>query len=117
MALSEKTLLEMEAGARALAKFNSDDLMSAEQMENTLKIAHRYAQYQKWERDGLISTEWILCYPYIVRENGRPQRFRQIHCGSLVFTDRDAEEHGSFPSELLIAQIALALAAGQDKKG
>ena len=110
MALSEKTILEMEAGARAVAKYNSDDPMSVEQMENTLKIAHRYAQYQKWEREGRIST-------YTLRGDDRPQRFRQIHYGSLVFTDRDAEEHGSFPSELLIAQIALALTAGQDKKG
>ena len=35
-----------------------------------------------------------------------------IHCGDVTFNDIDAESHGVYPSEVLIANIALALSSG-----
>lgn len=113
MPITEQTRREMEAGARAVANI-SRSVLPPDYLEAVLRTADRHAQLMAWEAQGRLriekKTDWAL-YGTVT------QRWIEISIGSKITYDtRETEQDmGSFPSELLIAKIALALEANQDK--
>lgn len=71
--------------------------LSPETIVEQLAIHKRRELLKKWEKEGITKTYWRIV----------------IHCGQHEFTDVSAEEAGCFPSEYLIAQLALAIEAGK----
>lgn len=106
--ITERTRQEMEAGARALSKGNA---LPEGYMDAIMRTADRMAQLEQWAKDGRVVIDKTVRYYGSMR-----QRQTIIHVGTkLTFHDEFAEANGSFPSELMIAKIALALEANQDK--
>jgi hypothetical protein len=110
MPLSEQTLAELDAGVRQLAK-NAGAELPPEYMERVVATQARMAQLKRWEREGAITVEWSMRVSTSNKESAIKRTF--IHVGPHTFNDIPAEEAGCFPSEVLIANIALALAAGE----
>lgn len=109
--LSAKTIAEMKAGAEQAASHRQQTLKPGE-LERLMNIYERQRTLVEWERRG-----WIT-----IRKNTKLQRMDnddvKIRWTSYIvegmdveFEDRGAEELGASPSELLIAQVALALAS------
>lgn len=110
MPISEKTLAEMEAGALALAKSRGETELSPGYLEAIVRTQMRYNCMRAWEKEGKITIE-----PVILDNTRRAAAYKLIHCGDVTFDDRDAESRGAYPSEVLIANIALALSSGVHK--
>lgn len=98
--MSENTLAEMRAGAQAVAlnagvEFNEDYFEAARDM------LARYTTVNEWKRRG-----------YIRVENGEPGKRVDptVYVGTKAFPDPLG--YGSWPSALLVAQVALAIDAG-----
>jgi hypothetical protein len=107
--------MEMAAGAQAVAN-QSGKVLPADYMDAILRTADRHAQLKAWEAEGRIQIVKQVSYPPYDTKTGAT-RWIEIRIGSkLKFDTRETEQDmGSFPSELLIAKIALALEANQDK--
>lgn len=103
----------MEAGARAAHKAAGAPL-SPTYMADIMRTQERMAQLKKWERDDKVKIEFATRYRTNTEE---PIRATIVHVGELQFQDLHAQEVGSWPSEVLIAEIALALMAGQGNRG
>jgi len=114
MPITERTRLEMEAGAKAVAAQHGK-MLPADYMEAVLRTADRHAQLKAWEAEGRIRVEKMAARD--PNTGYTMMRWIEIKIGSKLCFDTRETEHdmGSFPSELLIAQIALALEANQDK--
>lgn len=113
--LSEKTRLEMEAGAKALAVNNGiDEALAPEYMAAIIRTQQRMRQLQIWENDRKVEIEYTShmnvgrdgmqhrAYVHVLDANGRRW---------TAFDDALAERCGGWPSEVLMANIALALQA------
>lgn len=101
MALIQKTIDEMTAGAKELARQRGESELPPGYMEAIIRTQQRRKLLTSWEKQGKITIERVV--------------YNRIHIGSLSFDDIDAEKVGGYPSEVLIANIALALDAGQGK--
>jgi succinyl-CoA synthetase beta subunit len=116
--LSEKTRLEMEAGAKALAT-QSGSALPPGYMDAIVRTHERHAQLRRWETSGKIRVEHTKRYKsggvrYKYNDDTLAETWHtMIHVlterGGPTFTDIDAEQSGAFPSEVLIANIALYL--------
>lgn len=83
-------------------------------MEAVLNTQQRYLQLKQWERDGVIEIEMQTRYHTNAKDE--PARSTLIRVGEHTFSDPIGEERGQWPSELLMAQVALAVMAGQGRK-
>ena len=109
MPITAQTRLEMEAGALALAKQRGQNSLPEGYMDAVIRTHERHLQLKSWEAAGRIRIERKL-------DHIKPCHYTIVHIGSsLHFDDRNAEAVGGWPSELFMAQIALALEANQDK--
>lgn len=117
MDVSEKTRLEMEAGAKQLAIVNGKDL-SPDYLAAVIRTQERDAQLRRWIVSGKIKIEEPTRYQQgtvrYKREPGdRDPNEVTIHvlpkAGGPKFTDTEAVKSGGYPSEVLIANIALYL--------
>lgn len=124
MDVSEKTRLEMEAGARQLAVTNGTDLPPG-YMEAIVRTHERNAQLRRWETSGKIVVEHTKRYKSgnvsYKKDNARygvdagaPETWHTIiHVlpakDGPSFSDIEAEKVGAYPSEVLLANIALYL--------
>lgn len=120
--MSERTRLEMAAGAQALAAKN-DAVLPPDYMEAIIRTHQRNAQLRQWERNGKVRIEDSKRFRSgsvrYQRSDDDPLRKepweRMYHVlpekGGPTFTDLPAERDGTSPSEVLIANIALALQA------
>ena len=116
MPITAQTRLEMEAGALALAKQHGQNSLSEGYMDAVIRTHERHLQLKSWEAAGRIRIERRLDQDKMRELHGVACHFTIVHSGSsLRFSDRDAEAMGGWPSELFMAQIALALEANQDK--
>jgi hypothetical protein len=119
MDLAEKTRLEMEAGAKQLAVVNGKPL-SPEYMQAVIRTQERDAQLRRWIVTKKVKVEEPTRYqagtvrykrdpgvnePLEVKIHVMPEK------GGPTFTDNEALHTGGYPSEILIANIALALQA------
>jgi hypothetical protein len=116
MPITEQTLLEMEAGAKALAKQRGQDTLPPGYMEAIIRTHERHLQLKSWEAAGRIRIVRMLDDENMRNLHGRAAHYTIVRIGSqLRFDDRNSETEGGWPSELFMAQIALALEANQDK--
>jgi hypothetical protein len=117
MPLSEKTLAEMEAGALALAKQRGESELPPGYMEAMIRVQERHRLLKVWVEAEQITIECVIPPSHDPGMRLRPgQAYNIIHCGALTFDDISAEEHGMYPSELLIANLSLAIMSGQANK-
>jgi hypothetical protein len=113
MVLSEKTQAEMEAGALALAKKQGQDTLPSGYMDALLRTQSRAALLHLWERKGLLQVETVISYAYEPVTNAPHKIVTMLYHvkNGPTFDDAQAALAGAAPSELLIANIALALQA------
>lgn len=116
MPITEQTRLEMQAGAKAVANTRGITL-APDYFDAVLRTADRHAQLMAWEAEGRLRIAKRVLYPPLDTGSTGSTRWIEIQIGTkLKFDTRETEKDmGAFPSELLIAQIALALEANQDK--
>lgn len=115
MELSDKTLLEMETGAKQLAAVNGTALEPG-YMDGIIRTQQRHSQLTKWERDRKVEIETTSSFV-----NGTPTGNTSLihrtvihvlddhHLRWMAFDDILAEKVGGWPSEVLMANVALAL--------
>lgn len=98
--LSESTLAEMRAGAQAVA-VNSNVEFNADYFEAARDMLARHTTINEWKRRGFIRVE-----------NGEPGKRVDptVFVGDKAFPDPLG--YGSWPSALLVAQVALAIEGG-----
>lgn len=117
MDMAEKTRLEIEAGAKQLAIVNGTPLTPG-YMEAVLRTQQRDAQLRRWiiEKKVRVNepTRYMQGGVRYKREPGYKEATDvTIHVlpdkGGPTFTDTEALKNGGYPSELLIANIALYL--------
>lgn len=119
MDMAEKTRLEIEAGARQLAIVNGTPLTPG-YMEAVLRTQQRDAQLRRW----IVEKKIRIQEPTRFMSGGVRYKREQmpgeketadvvIHVlpdkGGPTFTDTEALKTGGYPSEVLIANIALYL--------
>ena len=117
MPLSDKTLAEMEAGALALANQRGESTLPAGYMEAMVRTQERHRLLKNWEKEGKIIIERVI-RPHRVNPEAIQMitPYNLVHVGDVTFDDVDAESRGAYPSEVLIANIALCLGAGAKTK-
>jgi hypothetical protein len=103
----------MAAGAAAVAAHARDVSVSPELIERAFATAERSKALCHWQSEGKCHIEQVI-RPHTNMRIGRT--FREVSVGGLKFSEPDVEQVGGWPSELLFAQIALAVTAGQWKK-
>lgn len=116
--LSERTKAEMQAGAQRLADLANAPLPPG-YMEALLRTHERQALIRRWEAAGKVTLENSRRYRagnvMYERENPPETWHTMYHVlpgrGGPTFTDLEAERAGGSPSEVLVANIALALQA------
>jgi hypothetical protein len=115
MPLSDKTLAEMQAGALTLAIHRGEIALDPGYMEAMIRTQERAKLMKIWEAEGTIRIEHVI-NPVKPVPGIRPPSYKVIHCGICTFQDIDAEMSGGYPSEILVANIALAISSGEHKK-
>lgn len=133
--LSAKTIAEMEEGARTLAKHQGrpchhDDEMFRRMLESAKSVQERAAALKRWQREGLLYIHTSSRPNYDHEQKGEHSIRHQIThyvlkskwAHNFELPDHDqifatyTEDpivlaYGGYPSELLVAQIALAIAS------
>lgn len=119
MPLPAHVLAEMAAGAEALAKHQGLRFDTAG-MARLEDVADRHAALQRWEREGVLRMDNRL--EFVEKTPGGEAKAR-LHIqhtilvtGEVIEEDAQTISHGGYPSELLIARIALALQACAGKE-
>lgn len=107
----------MEAGARQLAVVNGTNL-SPDYMEAVLRTQQRDAQLRRWITEKKVRidepTKYMQGGVRYKRDNPTPEKTDVTitvlpEKGGPKFTDTEALKTGGYPSEVLIANIALYL--------
>jgi len=107
--LSERTKAEMRAGAAALAEQQGRPL-DPDYLERCLRTQQRMKALRDWEAKGLVTIEQTTSYD-MPRNMTNYKIIHHVKNGPS-FTDHElAHYSGDYPSEVLIANIALALSA------
>lgn len=111
---TERTRLEMEAGARQLAIVQGKPL-SPDYLAAVIRTQERDAQLRRWVTANKVKVNDPLRYQagsVRYKRDGEPEHSHNIIKvlpDGPEFTDIDAERTGGYPSEVLIANIALYL--------
>lgn len=112
MALSQKTIDEMKAGAMALANHASKHGIDEEYMQAMIRTQQRAAWLKRLDSEGKIKLERIIRANTSARVNGKfDVPVTVVHVGDETFDDPSGEMVGAWPSEILVARVALALTA------
>lgn len=100
----------MAAGARQLAEARGTDL-PPDYMDRIIRTQQRHAQLKRWETDGKVEVEHAS-----ILSHDKRSTINRIYVHVLkdkkrftAFEDLLAEQTGGWPSEVLVANIALAL--------
>jgi hypothetical protein len=112
MSIPEKTRREMEAGAQARARHANLGEIPKADIERWVGMADRVNALSQWQRLGYLWVEEFNSWDHASNRLVRHTTWHVAH--GPEFEDRDAERAGISPSEMLVAQIALAL-VGQGK--
>lgn len=119
MPLSERTIAEMRAGAATVAAHASATGIDDEYMAAMIRTQERAKWLKTLACAGTIRIEQ-MSRPHtntkVTSDGIRIKTRTVVWVGDNMFEDESAELTGAFPSECLIAQVALALAAGEDVK-
>lgn len=125
MPITDRTLAEMEAGARAVGKARDAATLgfSTDYMERLVNTQKRAAQLRAWDKEGFIKIEVVSTLKVASTPDGRehhiPIHRRVVYCGDSWFEDELlTEQLGGWPSEELTANVALAVMSGEhNRKG
>lgn len=119
MPLSERTIAEMRAGAATVAAHAGAHGIDEAYMEAMIRTQQRAKWLKVLQSEGRVRVEQ-QSRPHTsskVNEQGiRISTRTVVWVGDNEFTDESAELTGAFPSEVLVAQVAMALAAGEGEK-
>lgn len=113
MALSQKTIEEMRAGAATVAAHASTNGIDPAYMEAMIRTQQRAAWLKDQQKAGFCAVVNIN------RHNTNDKThatYTVVKVGDEVFDDVNAELTGGWPSEVLLARVALAISAGQGAK-
>ena len=121
MALSEQTIAELRAGAAAVAVHASKDGIDPAYMDAMIRTQQRARWLKTLEKEGKIRIVITQRMSMQKRDPVTNEVLRAathvVWVGEEQFDDPAGELVGAWPSEVLVAQIALALSAGVgDKK-
>lgn len=118
--ISDRTLAEMTEGAR-MNKVHAGDVtkITPEYMETIIRTQQRAAQIKAWEKSGHIRVEYA--FRRNTGDKTEPLQSTIVHVklkggGETQFEDIEAQKNGAWPSEVLVANIALAIMANQGKE-
>lgn len=110
--LSARTIAEMKAGAETLAAHAGKNGIDPEYMEAMIRTQQRASWLKALEKDGKIRIERMISPQHLNTDRHIPAT-TVVHIGTETFDDVNAELTGSWPSEVLVARIAMALSSGQ----
>lgn len=116
MSLSQKTIDEMKAGMRQVASHAGRNGVDPEYMDAMIRTGIRAKWLHTLEKEGRVKIEKRL------RGNTGGEKTHGdactyvVHVGANQFEDINAQITGCWPSEVLVAQVALALGAGEHLK-
>lgn len=111
--LSERTIAEMRAGAETLAKHANKSGVSEDYMQAMIRTQQRAAWLKTLEQEGRIRIERCI-RPHTaikVLEGKLDYTVTLVRVGDETFDDPNGELVGAWPSEVLVARVALALGA------
>ena len=114
--LSEKTIAEMHAGALNVNKHAGEHGLNPQYMDAIIRTQQRANWLQTLERQNKISiVRTMRPHTNMKRDKNGALLYGLyvIHVGEHKFTDILGEQTGTWPSEILTAQVALALGAGE----
>lgn len=121
MALSQRTIDEMKAGMTQVAKNGGVGELEPGYMDAMIRTGIRAKWLRDREKEGKLRIERVLRRHTNVRHDyeGRAPEYTTfvVHVGKELFTDDNACLTGCWPSEVLLAQVALALGAGVGESG
>lgn len=111
--LSDRTIAEMKAGAEQLAKHAGRSGVDETYMEAMIRTQQRAAWLKRLEQEGEIRIERIIrpCTSMKVIDGKLDYHVTVVHVGDETFDDPNGELVGAWPSEVLVARVALALGA------
>lgn len=114
--LSQKTIDEMRAGAEQLARHANKNGVDETYMEAMIRTQQRAVWLKALEREGKIKIERIVRPHSSIRVAGGQLDYpvTLVMVGAETFDDPNGELVGSWPSEVLVARVALALGATGD---
>lgn len=114
MALSQKTIDEMKAGMSQVAA-NDGGIISAEYMSAMIRTGVRAKWLRDREKEGKLRIVKVQRSQTNFKREGDNWVY-EVHMGKdhtlQVFLDDNACLMGSWPTEILMANVALALGAG-----
>ena len=115
--LSQKTLDEMRAGAEQLARHANKNGVDEDYMAAMIRTQQRAAWLKTLEQEGKITIfRSIRKHTSIKVVDGKlDMQVTIVKVGDEEFDDPNGELVGAWPSEVLVARVALALTAGQGK--
>lgn len=117
--LSAATLAEMAEGAAQVRRNSGvDGALPPGYLDVIMKTQQRMMTLKQWERQNRVEIEYATRFRTGDKEE--PFRATLVHVNmpdgtKATFQDLHAQETGGWPSEYLIAQIALALMANEGK--
>lgn len=111
MAMSQRTAEEMTAGARLLAA-KEGRVLPADYMARLVETHTRAMALRRWEQLGLLRIERKRDdYSDTPRSREAVMILHHVKEGPTFLEEPGVAETGGYPSELLTANIALAIAA------
>lgn len=111
--LSQKTLDEMQAGARTLAQHQGRAAGGVDPVAlvaGIRSVQERHAALKRWEREGLLTIEYQSTTDHS-RNGLKHTILHHVKNGPTLTETPEALLCGGYPSELLTAQIALAISS------
>lgn len=116
MPLSQQTIDEMKAGMRQVAEHAGKDGVDPEYMAALIRTGIRANWLKTLERENKITITRVPRRDTGNKDCGRGEDVYVVHVGDNQFEDINGQMTGQWPSEVLVAQVALALAAGEGDK-
>lgn len=114
--LSEKTIAEMRAGAASVAAHSNIHGVDEDYMAAMIRTQERAAWLKSLERAGKVKIERILRKHTSIKvvDGMLDYHVTIVRVGDEAFDDPNGELVGAWPSEVLVARVALALGATGD---
>lgn len=107
--LSEKTIAEMRTGAAQLARHANKSGVDETYMDAMIRTQQRAAWLKRLEQEGKVKIERVLRRHTCVKD--LDYNVTVVRVGDETFDDPNGELVGAWPSEVLVARVAMALGA------
>lgn len=115
MGLSQRTIDEMKAGMKQVAAHSGNGDVSDDYMDAMIRTGVRAKWLRDREREGRLRIEKVMRAATNTKTPGEVPVYI-VYIGQEQFADDNACLTGCWPSEVLMAHVALALGAGIGKE-